>query len=252
MNKKIIYFVCLLLIVSSCKKTEELRFDTGLTALNIWLGTDIRNPDSIVYNYAYKSLAQQDTINFTARLVGVPVNEEREFSLKAVSGDTNRIKEGKHYDFPVFKLKANGTAGTFPIYIKRSSDFKTSPAKITFALKEDANFKKGSIENSKLTIILMEQFSKPINWDVDPLPFFKLSSFFGIYSNVKFQFITTIIGRAPTFKVRYSGTLLPPDEVSYTQAQYWQNRCKVELAKYNNEHPGIPLLSENNELITFP
>lgn len=252
MKLKFAYFACLVLLLSSCKKSEDLLYPKDFSALNIWLGANPEKADSLVYNYAFKSLNDVDTINFSVRLSGLPVANDREFQLKAIGGDTLRIKKDVHYTFPKYVLKANAYTGVFSIYVKRSADFKTTPAKIIFGLKEDNNFKKGIAERSNLIVILKDQFAKPANWDVDPLPYYKLSTFFGAYSDVKFQFITTAIGRAPIFKVRYTGVLVPPDEISYTQALYYQSRCKIELINYNAAHPGAPLKSELGETITFP
>jgi len=251
MKLNIIYAAGILLLMSSCEKAKELRYDSELSTLNIWLGANTEVQDSLVYNYAFKSLNESDTIKFRVRLTGLPSNEDREFQLKAVSGDLERVKEGVHYVFPKYILKANTYEGIYPILIKRSADFTTEEARVVFALSENEYFKKGVSEQSNMKVILKEEFSKPANWDVDPFPYSRLSTFFGAYSNVKFQFITTVIGRIPTFKVRASGVAVPPEEVSYTQAQYWQSRCKLELAKYNSEHPGEPL-KDGNELIVFP
>lgn len=251
MKFNLIYIVCFIFLLSSCEKSKELRYDADLSALNIWLGSNPQKQDSLVYNYAFRSLNERDTIKFSVRLTGLPSDQDREFKLKAVGGDIARVKAGVHYEFPKYILKANAYEGIFPIIIKRSADFKQQEARIVFALEENEVFKKGIVERSDLIIILREAFAKPGNWDADPFPYSKLSTFFGAYSNVKFQFITTVIGRVPTFRVRTNGIAIPPDEVSHTQAQYWQQRCKLELAKYNLEHPGEPL-KDGTETIVFP
>ncbi|TCC97081.1 DUF4843 domain-containing protein [Pedobacter hiemivivus] len=252
MKSKLMYIACFAFLLSSCEKSKELRYDADFSALNIWLGANLQKQDSLVYNYAFKSLNDFDTIKFSVRLTGLPVDQDREFQLEAIGGETERVKPGVHYEFPKYVLKANTYEGVFPIYIKRSTDFRQRQARIIFALKENGLFKKGIVEKSDLIVILKEEFSKPANWDADTFPYKNLSTFFGTYSNVKFQFITTVIGRIPVFKVR-SDTKppVPPDEVSYTQAEYWQKRCKTELAIYNAAHTK-PLVTENEESITFP
>ncbi len=252
MKYKLIYVACFLFLLSSCEKSNQLKYDTAVSNLNIWLGANAQKQDSLVYNYAFKSLNELDTIKFSVRLSGLPVNHDREFRLKAIGGDTLRVKAGSHYEFPKYVLKANTYQGVFPIYIKRSDEFKQKEARVVFGLEESGSFKKGAAEFSDLIVILKEEFSKPPNWDVEPFPYTRLSTFFGAYSNVKFQFITTVIGRTPTFRVRSNGTPVPPDEVFYTQAQYWQSRCKLELAAYNAAHLNNPLLTENLEIISFP
>lgn len=251
MKFNFIYIACFAFVLSSCEKSKELRYNNELTALNIWLGANVQKQDSLEYNYAFKSLNERDTINFSVRLTGLPSNHDREFQLKAVGGDTLRVKAGVHYEFPKYVLKANAYDGVFQIFIKKSADFRQQQAKVIFALAENGVFKKGIVEQSDLIVILKEAFAKPGNWDADTFPYTRLSTFFGGYSNVKFQFITTVIGRTPTFRVRSNGIPVPPNEVSYTQAQYWQQRCKLELAKYNADHPRDPL-KDGDETIVFP
>ncbi|MNK03633.1 hypothetical protein D3C87_214830 [compost metagenome] len=253
MKHKLLYLACIVLLWSSCKKSEELIYPKEFSALNIWLGANAEKADSLTYNYAFKSLNDLDTISFSVRLSGLPSAVDREFQLKAVGGDTLRIKKDVHYQFPKYILKANAYTAVYPIYIKRSAEFKTKEGKIIFGLKEDDTFKKGIAERSDLIVILKDQFSKPANWDADPAPYRPLSVFFGTYSNVKFQFITTAIGRAATFKVRNNTQpLIPPDEIYYTQALYYQSRVKIELINYNAAHPGAPLKNEFGETVTFP
>jgi len=249
---KLVYLACIVLLWSSCKKTEELVYPENFSALNVWLGANSEKPDSLTYNYAFKSLNELDTISFSVRLTGLPSPVDREFELKAIGGDTLRIKKDVHYVFAKYILKANTYTAVYPIYFKRTSEFKLKEGKIIFGLKESDKFKTGIKERSDMIVILKDQFTKPSNWDLDPAPYRSLASLLGTYSEVKFQFITTAIGQPPIFKIRYTGAAIPPNEISYTQAQYYQNRSKIELAIYNSAHPGAPLRNEYGDLVTFP
>lgn len=242
--------ICSLLFIG-CEEEPKSIYPEDFSGLNLWLGINAAKPDSLEYNYAFKSLNSVDSIMFSVRLTGFSNAQDRTFRLKPIGGDTTAILEGVHYKLKDYVLKANTYQDVFPVYIYRSSDFKNKSAKVVFGLKENENFKKGITERSDLKIVFRDKFSKPAHWDVDPLPYYRLSTFFGVYSDVKFQFITTIIGEAPVFKVRYTGTPVPPSEISYTRAQYYQNRCKSELIKYNQEH-SQPLRDENNVLVVFP
>lgn len=252
MKHKLVYIACIALLWSACKKSEELVYPQDFNALNIWLGANAQKPDSLTYNYAFKSLNDLDTISFSVRLIGLPSAVDREFQLKAIGGDTLRIKKDVHYVFPKYILKANTYTAVYPIYFKRTAEFKSREGKIIFGLKEDETFKKGIRERSDLIVILKDQFSKPANWDADPSPYRPLAFLFGTYSEVKFQFITTAIGLPPIFKIRYTGAPIPPSEISYTQAQYYQSRAKIELINYNAAHPGAPLRNEYGEVVAFP
>ncbi len=251
MKQKLVYLVLVALVLSSCKKAEELRFDAEFSALNIWLGANLQKTDSVIYNYAYKSINETDTISFTVRLAGLPSSVDREFELKPIGGDTTRILKDVHYVLPKYVLKAGAYTGVYPLYIKKSTAFKANPGKIIFGLKENSSFKKGSVQLADLKVILMEDIVKPANWDADAFPYFRLSAFFGVYSYVKFQFITTAIGQPAIFRVRQNGTVVAP-EVGYQQALYFKEKCKVALADYNAAHPGAPLVSELGETVIFP
>lgn len=252
MKYKLVYLICVGLLWSSCKKSEELVYPQNFNALNIWLGANNQKADSLTYNYAFKSLNDLDTITFSVRLTGLPSTVDRVFQLKAIGGDTLRIKKDVHYQFPKYILKANTYTAVYPIYIKRTAEFKAKEGRIVFGLQEDDVFKKGIAELSDLIVILKDQFSKPANWDTDPSPYRSLASLFGTYSDVKFQFITTAIGRPAIFKIRYTGAALPPSEITYTEALYYQSRAKIELVNYNTAHPGAPLRNEYGDLVTFP
>ncbi|MFC3196116.1 DUF4843 domain-containing protein [Parapedobacter deserti] len=251
MNKITCIFLCAV-VLFSCEKEIDARYEPSFSALNIWLGSNVQKPDSMVYNFAFRPVQEADTISFSVRLMGLPANHDREFKLIAISGDTARIKQGVHYEFPTYILPAHAYEGVYSIFIKRTDTFSGQPGRIVFGLMEDGVFRRGIQERSDIAIVLMDQFAKPAHWDIDPAPYQPLMRFFGAYSDVKFQFITTAIGRAPTFKVRYSGTPIPPDEVSYTQAQYWQNRCRTQLLQYNANNPEAPLRDEHGEIVTFP
>ncbi|WEK17525.1 MAG: DUF4843 domain-containing protein [Candidatus Pedobacter colombiensis] len=234
----------------SCKKATELRY-SDTDAINVWLGVNDSRPDSLEYNYAFKSLNEVDSILFKAKLTGKLADHDRTFFLKAIAGDTTRLRPGTHYTFGKYVIKANTYQAIFPIYIKRSADFKTRSARIVFAVSDQGELKKGLTEMTTMTVVFKDAFAKPANWDVDIYPYTKLSTYFGAYSNVKFQFITTAIGQPPIFRVLSAGTPAL-GEVNFTEVKFYQNSCKQQLAVYNAAHPTDPMKDENNQIITFP
>ena len=60
------------------------------------------------------------------------------------------------------------------------------------------------------------------------------------------RFMTQVIG-VPVTRVCY-GAVIPsaPGELTYSEAVYWQNRCRQELEAYNNDpaNPDRPLSDE--------
>ncbi|MBV7533450.1 DUF4843 domain-containing protein [Chitinophaga sp. sic0106] len=236
----------------SCEKSPELMYTAANDGINIWLGTSASSkPDSTEFNFAFKPVVPTDSIVFTGMLLGQKVEHDRKFILSPVGGDTDRVKEGVHYAFGEYVIKANTYTGTFPIYVKRTGDFKAAGARIVFGISAAGDLKKGLTENSKITVIFKEEFSKPANWDADIYPYNKLSTYFGVYSDAKFEFITTVIGKPPVFRVLLSGTV-GANDIDFTTVSYYKSSCVKRLSTYNAANPGNPLRDENNNLITFP
>ena len=79
----------------------------------------------------------------------------------------------------------------------------------------------------------------------DPEQFIPLKQFFGTYSLTKYQFMIKVIGKAVT-RVIYRGKPTAPGEVSYAEALYLQEKCRVALVEYNNnpDNPDRPLSDE--------
>jgi hypothetical protein len=189
---------------------------------------------------------------FCVRLIGVPTDMDRSFKLRAVGGEIPAIQEGGHYSFGDYLLKAGTIEAEYPLYLKKTDDFRGLPDRsIAFELDESSGFLTGAKEYTRLKLVLKDREEKPENWDAEPFPYFHLGYFFGTYSRVKHQFIITVTGLV-VFRVLYQGTPVPPNEISYFEAQYLQRKCRAALAEYNAAHPEDPLKDENGELITFP
>lgn len=239
------------LLCNACKKNDHQVYDAGQPYVNIWLGTNTTREDSVVYNFSLKPERPVDSIMFTARLMGLPAAVDRSFTLKAIGGDTTKIKEGVHYRFGTYMIKANNLTALCPVYILRTSDFADTTFSVSFGVAANSTLPAGVKEMQQLKILLRDKFQKPANWDVETSSAYqKLSNFFKTFSKVKFQFITTTTGVAPVYRVRYTGIPVPPDEIPYTQAQYYANTCKAALSTYNATHT-TPLTDELGQVISF-
>lgn len=234
--------------LTSCKEDIIPVFDSTEHAVNVWFG-DRRNPsDSLVYNYAFRPERPVDSIMFNASAMGVQEGKPYVFTLKAVGGDTARIKEGVHYRFGNYAV--GNRQATFPIYILRTKDFADKQLAITFAISNASETKAGAVEYSELKLVVRDRFEKPANWDVDVSPYGRLFNYFGVFSRAKFQFITDITGVPPLYRVRVAGAVASADEIYATQATDYRNTCRTELAIYNATH-ATPLKDENGIAITF-
>ena len=239
-----------LLLMTGCRKNNHQLYPADESFINIWLGTSVVKEDSTVYNFGLKPVRQTDSVMFTARLMGQISDKDRSFTLRATGGDTGRIREGVHYSFGKYIIKANTWQAIFPVYILRTPDFKDTAFRIKFEVTGAPGMAAGVKEKSDLVIVLTDRFQKPANWDAETsAAYTKLVSFFGAFSAVKFQFITTATGVAPTYRVRYTGAPVPPDEIYYTQAAEYSRICKVKLSEYNAVNPALK--DENGNVISF-
>lgn len=251
--KKILYILLpayILLINTACKKNAYPVYDANQPYMNVWMGASVQPEDSTVYNYSFKPDRPVDSVLFTARLMGLHTGKPVTFSLKAVDGDTLKIKEGVHYRFGNYSLENNTYSAVLPIYILRTKDFADTGFSITFAVSDASAVKGGTKEYSRLKLRLTDRFVKPFNWDADVYPFSRLSTYFGTFSRVKFQFITNSTGVAPAYRIRTAGSPTSADEIYATQARYYSNTSKSELATYNATH-ATPLTDENGIAVTF-
>ena len=65
-----------------------------------------------MYNYAYRPLGTElDSIQFYVKLIGKSLEEDCPFELEVVGGDSSSLIEGKHYQLPVYVLKAGVSGG---------------------------------------------------------------------------------------------------------------------------------------------
>ena len=173
------------------------------------------------------------------------------FGLKVAGGDSSSVVAGEHYVLPPYVLKAGSTGGSFPIYLKNTSDFKNKAFSLSFALKESEMFDAGAKEYASLKLNIKDKEERPQYWDDDPVTYMPLKNFFGTYSSKKYQFIIKVTGKV-ILRVIYQGTPTPPYEISYFEAQYLQAQCRLAVEEYNSnpDNPDRPLSDENGP-ITF-
>ncbi|MCM5529214.1 DUF4843 domain-containing protein [Parasegetibacter sp. NRK P23] len=234
----------------SCSQKNDFFFPEKKNGLNIWLGSATIREDSVTYNFAY-TLAGRDSVMFNYRMSGHPLQQDTEFELEAVSGDTALVP----YSFGKYVLKAGTFQGRFPIYIDKPDgykEFENTTGSIVFRLKPSPVLEEGAKEISGLKLRFRNFVSKPDNWDVATSPYFTMARYFGAYSNRKYSFIIQTTGMA-NFKIYYTvsnNPVLEENTITATQATYLQNKCKVALQAYVAQHG--QLMDENNNPVVFP
>ena len=251
--------------LGSCEKNEIFYFDLNeQPALNIWFGTmsnaatstgDITT-DSVVHNYFFQHNGTKDTIIFHARLVGgVPADHDRTFTLEATSGNLTRA----NVEIGNFVLRQGQHQASFPIVFDKPAGgigFTTDGEVLMLKLKEpNEHFKAGFAERRYLHVVVRNATARPDNWDVAYNAFSqRLSTYFGVYSDVKHAFVVQTIGRPLNFNVTPSaqGNVPGMDNLPNFQAEFYRDMMRHALKTYNDANPTNPMRDENNDLITFP
>ena len=243
-----------LLIFSGCSKEEVSTYDTGYTALNIWVG----NASGVVfetttYNYSYAY--EEGSVTFYAQLSGMPADHDRTFRLEPFGGDSalmvNTIRTEDYV------LPAGEVSGTYEVHFNTQlltlpTLFADKDGIINFRLKENEDFSVGTENHQQFTVILKNYLAKPDNWDNANFPRIPLSRYFGTYSRVKYQFMIEVLGLID-FEINYN-TQTAYDEtlnvVSSVYAVHLQQLMQKALLEYNESHDE-PLTDEFGLPVTF-
>ncbi|MBR2154405.1 MAG: DUF4843 domain-containing protein [Bacteroidaceae bacterium] len=244
-----------LLIFSSCTKEEVSTYDTGYTALNIWVGNAagaVFEKETYNYSYAY----EEGSVTFYAQLSGMPVPYDRTFRLEAFGGDSALMANTVRVEDYV--LPAGAIRGEYKVYFnsQKLSDptlFTKQDGMIHFRMVPNDQFAIGSENHQQFTVVLKNYLAKPSNWDKANFPSRALSVFFGTYSRVKYQFMIEHLGMKD-FEVNYNAQTAYNEEtnvVSNSYAIYLLQVMQRALNEYNNTHE-TPLTDEQGNLVTFP
>ncbi|HEX7846620.1 MAG TPA: DUF4843 domain-containing protein [Chitinophagaceae bacterium] len=237
-----------LLILASCKEEELLKYDQPAMA---YFYKDYFNVtavnDSTVYSFAIRPDAQMtDTVKVPVRIMGPAAAVDRVVNILVIA-DSSTAVAATHYELLPVIVKANEFTTFMEVVVKRTADLKLGEVKLWVEIKESPDFKPGipattptnphAGGNLKYKIRLNDILTQPSNWNV-------LTSFFGVYSKVKYLFIIQATGLS-VFSYGFSGAAL-----SYADMNFLNDQCKVKLAQY--ESINGPLLDENGVRVTFP
>jgi len=205
------------------------------------------NDDSVNYTFVGKSdTVKMDTIWLAVRIAGDTADHDRPIDLTAIGAGTTAV-EGVHYKLLNYTMPKDSfqtnlgivllrdpslqdTSYVLDLQLKPTPDF---PGSIKDTLMDDGRF----ISRSSIKIIFTDRLIKPNNWDS------YLITFFGAYSNVKFRFMTDVLGVS---SFPSSG----PNALKFPQLQYYQNVVRNALVDYNALHG--PLIDENGNAVVFP
>ncbi len=254
--KKVIYICLLLVVISgvmSCSKNETPVFDAENASLNIWFGQTNTVLDSTTYNYSYT--LDEGSLTFIARVVGIPVDYDRTFTLEVVDGDIQEA-EGS-YRIETYTMPAGMVETECLLYfdtskLKDKNSFSESDGHLHFRLVENERFGVGTENMRELVVVLKNYLAEPDEWNTQVYPYSKWSTYFGTYSKVKYQFMIQELG-IMEFHI-YTSAVVPYDEetkeMSINYAKYLNEVLTNALDEYEEIH-GERLMDEFGREVDF-
>ncbi|WP_196937632.1 DUF4843 domain-containing protein [Sphingobacterium pedocola] len=243
-------FFSLIVLLTGCEKNEPIVFKKEDAALQLWFGTTNQVLDSVSFNFSYMT-SDTDSVVFNARILGKPLDHDIEFELSP-EGDADLV----YFALPKFIIKAGEVEVKYPIYFEKPDnyqEFKTAEGVILFKLKPSPMFKEGNKEMSALKISLKNSLAKPDNWDSALFPYSSLNTYFGAYSNRKFEFMIETLGVSyfNVFLSTNAAQNTDPKAISSIFANYYASICRTTLAEYNATHTN-PMIDEDTQIpVTF-
>lgn len=253
---KYIAVVVVVLAITSCKQdqyylyNDMARIQFGPEPGRIYVASynlaDTLKPYTFFYE---EQTVTEDTVFFDIYAIGGVSDKDRSFTLKqeqvpnvmnAVAGTQyvafDNPRATKHYI-----IKAGAVHTKVPIILLRDASLKTSTPVLKFTVTEDANFKKGEINNLWRKVVFTDRLSQPAAWDASAVRYY-----YGDYSVVKHQFMIDSTGE------KWDQEFMVGLPSEYALLQYWIGALKINLINYNNAHPNAPLKDENENLVVFP
>lgn len=251
----IIGFVIAVGLAYSCKKNTQDPTYTGESVVFLkgpLTGNNLGTSGPYTYNEInfsfsnYPSSKIDTVITLTAQVVGGMVNHDRKYAVVADSSSTATADE---YEFiSDFIIPANSFQGKLGVRIKKTARLSSESVKLmvkmvaTGDLKVNKTVTDLSMTNPNTSLLT----SFPITWTnrlTQPLLWygqFGLDAFIGGYSKVKHQLILDLTPHGPVFETFLTST-------DYNLQKYQiQSILQQYVAKYNLEHPGKPLMNDDN------
>ncbi|WP_316765763.1 DUF4843 domain-containing protein [Pedobacter frigiditerrae] len=239
----------------SCEKNVQDATYTGKSALFLkgpLTGSALGTSGPYTYseiNFSfsnYPSTKMDTIINLTPQVVGGVVNYDRKFTV--VADSLSSVFPDEYEFISDYIIPANSFQGKLGVKIKKSRRLSTASAKLIVRVVETNDFLVNKTVNALSTsnpnttlvtsfpITWTNQLIKPLLWNGQ----FGLDNFIGGYTKVKHQLILDLTPYGSTFEIFLTST-------DYNNQKYQiQSILQQYVAKYNLEHPGQPLMNEDN------
>jgi len=244
--KHIIAIALLCGILYSCKKVEEVRYQsTDNVYFNLITDTSKQTrSDSIVYSFALYPEKATDTVFLPVRISGSRIKTARQFKVAVVDSATTAVA-GLHYKplEDTYTMPADsGTTGVPVILLNTDPALANKTVRIKFKLVATADFKVDYTPWDSLRVIFSNRLEKPVWWNV-------WIGELGAYSRVKHELF-----------IRVSGTTELPatnsDATTTPRVLYYTRRFKAFLSDpllwvQNNPAAGYTLTPTANNNYFF-
>lgn len=237
MNRHI-YAICLsmallILNISCSEKDIDAYADDPRIFIQIPGSGSFPIRDSLIYSFPAKpAIGNQDTLWFTAAIMGPAANHDREFALKVNATGTTAV-EGINYKIESKVIPANAFQVRIPVILFREG-LKDKSVRLELEVMENENFKKGYERYQKAVFIWGDMFLKPDVWDKS-----NYLSAFGTFTQTRYEFV-----------LRSCNITELPDPANLVMLAFYNSVVRKALLDYNAEH-GTPM-SDENGLVSFP
>lgn len=246
---KILYSVCLALMLLGCAKDERLMFEDEdrVYFTIISSGINYSGPganDSLNYSFAFATVeVQKDTVYLRCRISGKAADRDRKINIVTEEGSDAKL--GYHYDVINPIIPAGEYESAIPIIVYRKAGMQDSvvTARLRIVDSEDllAGYNdvatawpvvRGKYTRQQFKLTITDRLVKPANWDNSWF------SSFGEYSAVKIRFISNATGFT-----NWTGSVFPQDRAFLVQTAYY--------ALYEYELANGDLLDEKGKPVKF-
>ncbi len=182
LSQKGCYLLCMVLLVTSCKKADPLTFDH---AANVYFDLPQEQKDSIAYTFAYDLAKASDTINIPVTISGKRISQDR-FYTAYVEVDSSTAIPGTHYKAleQQYAVRANEGRTVLPLVVYNRPDLEDSSRTIILKLRASGDF---GIENPTIIrarVMLSARLEQPAWWIM----------WCGAYSRTKHQLFLIVTG----------------------------------------------------------
>jgi len=249
MNKKRLYlgwgvFVLFSLLLGGCKEFEMLEYKN---APALYFNRIARvQMDSISQSFYFKQgNVERDTVYLIVSTMGLPVNYDRNISIKQVNA-TNPLAAvpNVHYipfDSPemthLHKIHANKVTDSIPVILLNNPSLSLGQYRLELTIQTNEYFQPGVVEMQNLLLKTTAMGVKPVNWESS----WRVT--FGDWGSVKMKLIIDATGITDFVNAR------PNDP---TAMAYMKALAVIKLDEYNTAHLDAPLREATGELVVFP